>query len=87
MAPHADDTFVDTSGYTPATNEIAELKRALRLHHASSIRGVAWVNDCPRLSDGSVTDLAKNTLQLSLADLKEIEDAYSHFQGKTARLM
>lgn len=85
MAPHADDSFIDQSGYTPSSDSIAELKRKLRLHHAKTLPGAAWITDCPSLNGSqSVPDnIAARTLQLSLVDLKEIEDAYSYFNGKT----
>jgi hypothetical protein len=88
MAPHADDSFVDLSGYTPNLDSIAELKRKLRLHHAVSLPGAAWVTDCPQLngSHGAAADIETRVLQLSLADLKEIEDAYAYFNGKCFRI-
>ncbi|KAF2279313.1 Clavaminate synthase-like protein [Westerdykella ornata] len=80
MAPHADDSL-DGSGYTPSAKSIAELKRKLHLHHAASLPGAAWITDCPQMNDSQAANLESKTLQLSLDDLKEIEDAYAYFDA------
>lgn len=81
MAPHAEDTFVDTSGYTPSLNRIAELRRELRLQHAVSLPRAAWVTDGPMLVDSHdrISGVEHRILQLSLDDLREIEDAVNYF--------
>jgi pentatricopeptide repeat protein len=83
MPPHADNDFVDLSGYTPNLDTIAELKQKLRLHHAALLPGAAWITDCPQLNDSraAAADIGARVLQLSLVDLKEIEDAYAYFNG------
>lgn len=83
MASHADEGFVDSSGYTPSLEDIAELRRKLHLHHTTFLPGAAWIADCPPLCDSAaaVGDAAACVLRLSLDDLKEIEDAFAYFSG------
>jgi hypothetical protein len=81
MAPHADDTIVDTSGYMPSADSVKELKKTLRLHHTRSVTKTSWISGGPQAIDSHDRDgeYEACTLQLSLNDLQEIEDALSFF--------
>ncbi|KAF2183194.1 Clavaminate synthase-like protein [Zopfia rhizophila CBS 207.26] len=83
MAPHAETQFIDSSGYTPSTDVITELKRKLRLHHPASVPGASWISKGSQTIDSRDTDTdgEASILQLSLSDLKEIEDAFLFFNA------
>lgn len=82
MAPHANDTIVDTSGYMPSADSVKELKKALRLHHTRSVTKKSWISGGPQTIDSHDRDgeYEACTLQLSLNDLQEIEDAVNFFE-------
>jgi len=83
MAPHADDTIVDTSGYMPSDDTVRELKKSLRLHHTQSITKNSWISGGPQTIDSHDRDGEYEAciLQLSLNELQEIEDAVNFFEG------
>lgn len=76
----ADEPFVDCSGYTPSLDKIAELKKKLHISHAQSLRGASWVDSELHLENAR--EGACPVLQLSLQDLRELEEAYSIFECK-----
>jgi hypothetical protein len=83
MAPHVDDTIVDTSGYMPSDDTVRELKKSLRLHHTQSITKNSWISGGPQTIDSHDRDGEYEAciLQLSLNELQEIEDAVNFFEG------
>ncbi|KAF2810688.1 Clavaminate synthase-like protein [Mytilinidion resinicola] len=83
MAPHAEEPFLDLSGYTPSSETIAELKRKLRICHARSFPTASWVTPETHLVDSHEIVRAEEypILQLSLEDLRELEDAFSFFNS------
>ncbi|PVH93454.1 Clavaminate synthase-like protein [Periconia macrospinosa] len=74
----ADEPFVDSSGYTPSFDKIAELKKKLRISHAHSLPKASWVD--PELQPQNARDGVCPVLQLSLQDLRELEEAYTIFE-------
>ena len=82
MAPGAQTLFIDPSGYTPSSDIIKELKWNLRLSHATYIPNASWVSQGPQIIDSldQMIDGESSVLQLSLSDLKEIEDAFTKFK-------
>jgi hypothetical protein len=84
MAPKTGDTSLDLSGYTPSLDDINELKRKLRIGHARSLPNPAWVDTETDTMQSHERDGPGEhpTLQLSLDDLRELEDAFVHFNCK-----
>lgn len=89
MAPHAEEPFDDSSGYTPSLDKIAELKQKLRICHARSLPNASWVTPevRPKNSQDRVYVQEHPILQLSLEDLRELEDAFSFFDCKGINAM
>jgi hypothetical protein len=79
MAPHAEETFIDTSGYTPISDDIRELKALLKLDHPISNK----VTNGARCIDSHDRDEFPRDwiLQLSLNHLQEIENAIAVFES------
>lgn len=87
MAPHAEDTQPDTSGYAPERGSIRELRAALRYCHKISVPKSTWLSQQPLVHDVG-SDRPKDqhdscVVQLSLSELTEVEQAVEHFMGKT----
>ncbi|CAI6330977.1 unnamed protein product [Periconia digitata] len=82
MGSRVETTFSDSSGYTPSAEKIAELKQKLRVGHAQSLPGASWVDLGPQPANprNAVSTETHPVLQLSLQDLREIEEAYSVFE-------
>ena len=86
MAPHAEEPIVDSTGYMPAPSAVLALKEALRLHHPlGNTPGGRWISEEKQSIDShdriDFEEEKDHILQLSLADLQEIEDAVAHFEG------
>jgi hypothetical protein len=80
MAPHAEATFIDTSGYTPSSDAIKELKALLELDHPTLPNRVTNGAQCIDSHDRD--EFPKDwILQLSLNHLQEIEDAIAVFES------
>ncbi|KAF2473831.1 Clavaminate synthase-like protein [Lindgomyces ingoldianus] len=87
MAPHAETSLFDTSGYSPPENVISELKKSLRLFN-SSAGAVKWISEGPQIVDSHDRESDEHdfVLQLSLDDIQEIEDAFISFKATTLPL-
>jgi hypothetical protein len=80
MAPHAEATFIDTSGYTPSNDAIKELKALLELDHP--ILPSRVTKGAQRIDSHDRDEFPKDwILQLSLNHLQEIEDAIAVFES------
>jgi len=80
MAPHAEASFIDTSGYTPSGDAIKELKALLELNHSTLSNQAA---NGPRCIDSHDRDEVPREwiLQLSLNHLQEIENAIAVYES------
>lgn len=85
MILHTEEPFFDSSGYTPSFDKIAELKRKLRICHSQCLSEASWVESDlqPPNRQDRVCAGEHPVLQLSLHDLREIEEAYSFFECKS----
>jgi hypothetical protein len=88
MALHVNEEFLDLSGYTPSSDDITELKRKLRNGHAYSLPNAVWADT---ESDFMLSHKQSHrdehpTLQLSLDDLRELEEAFDHFNCENVPL-
>jgi hypothetical protein len=74
--------FLDLSGYTPSLDDINELKRKLYIGHARCLPKPVWADTGTDTMHSRKRDGPDEhpTLQLSLDDLCELEDAFSHFR-------
>jgi hypothetical protein len=80
MAPHAEATLIDTSGYTPSSDAIRELKALLELDPPTLPNRVTNGAQCIDSHDRD--EFPRDwILQLSLNHLQEIEDAIVVFES------
>ncbi|CAN9274571.1 unnamed protein product [Alternaria alternata] len=77
------DEFLDTSGYTPSSSDITELKEKLRSGHARSLPSAIWAETEDSLTHTHNEGRSDEhpTLQLSLDDLRELEQAFDYFNS------
>lgn len=86
MAPNADQTnqhFWESSSYSPASESIKALKEQLRLCHVASGVEPSWITPGAQIVDSLDRDDNADSaiLQVTLAELQEIEEAVAHFHG------
>ena len=88
MALYTDEEFLDTSGYTPSPSDITELKEKLRSGHARSLPSAIWAETEDSLTHTHNEGRSDEhpTLQLSLDDLRELEQAFDYFNCKKVLL-
>ena len=88
MALYTDEEFLDTSGYTPSPSDITELKEKLRSGHARSLPSAIWAETEESLTHTHNERRSDEhpTLQLSLDDLRELEQAFDYFNCKKVLL-
>jgi hypothetical protein len=88
MASRIDEAFLDLSGYTPSSDDISDLKRKLRSGHTLSLPNALWADTESdlMLSHKQGHPDEHPTLQLSLDDLRELEEAFNHFNCENVPL-